>query len=93
MGCEFYKVLTIKLTVILTLVQVVLPALVSLSLAQAQLFGPRPAQFRGSSGPRPVAQFRPAATSSNQIVDQVLDELSPTIAQVQGLILNIMHNI
>ena len=93
MGCEFYSVLTIKLTVILTLVQVVLPALVSLSLAQAQLFGPRPVQFRGSSGPRPVAQFRPSPGSSNQIVDQVLDELSPTIAQVQGLILNIMHNI
>ena len=50
-------------------VQVVLPTLVSLNLAQAQLFGPRPS--------------RPAlARNNNQIVDQVLAELSPTIAQV-----------
>ena len=47
-------------------VQVVLPTLVSLNLAQAQLFGPRPALAR----------------NNNQIVEQVLAELSPTIAQV-----------
>merc|ERR1712032_1540977 len=48
--------------------KVVLPALVSLNLAQAQLFGPQPA--------------RPTFSRNNdQIVDQVLDQLSPSIAQ------------
>lgn len=50
-------------------VQVVLPALVSLNLAQAQLFGSRPS--------RPTF-----VQNNNQIVDEVLAELSPTIAQV-----------
>jgi len=39
-----------------------------------------------------VAQFRPAATSSNQIVDQVLDELSPTIAQAVAEALRGLNN-
>ena len=48
--------------------KVVLPALVSLNLAQAQLFGPQPS--------------RPTFSRNNdQIVDQVLDQLSPSIAQ------------
>ena len=48
--------------------QVVLHTLVSLNLAQGQLFVPPPS--------------RPTFISNDRIVDQVLDELSPTIAQV-----------
>ena len=60
-----------QITVIIP--QVVLPALVSLNLAQAQLFGSQPA--------------RPAFSSNNnQIVDQVLDQLSPSIAQVDSML-------
>ena len=51
-----------------SVLQVVLHTLVSLNLAQAQLFGPQPS--------------RPTFISNDRIVDQVLDELSPTIAQV-----------
>ena len=51
-----------------SVLQVVLHTLVSLNLAQAQLFGPQPS--------------RPTFISNDRIVDQVLDKLSPTIAQV-----------
>ena len=55
--------------------QVVLHTLVSLNLAQAQLFGPQPS--------------RPTFISNNdRIVDQVLDKLSPTIAQVHRSLLS-----
>ena len=66
---------SLSLFIIFPVPQVVLPALVSLNLAQAQLFGPRPA--------RPIGQFR---GNNDQIVDRVLDQLSPTIAQVDSML-------
>ena len=53
--------------------QVVLPTFVSLNLAQAQLFGPQPS--------------RPTFSRNNdQIVDQVLEQLSPAINQVASIV-------
>ena len=72
-ACLLVTIESLSLLITLLIPQVVLPALVSLNLAQAQLFGPQRA--------------RPAfSRNNNQIVDQVLDQLSPSIAQVDSML-------
>ena len=72
-ACLLVTIESLSLLITLLIPQVVLPALVSLNLAQAQLFGPQPS--------------RPAfSRNNNQIVDKVLDQLSPSIAQVDSML-------